>query len=149
MTSTIELPGLFHTHFSPLLSLSQSRDFGGKEKLSGRSILLVEDELMLALDIELELEDAGASVIGPVDRLDLGMALLDDAPMIDAAILDIDLHGVESFPIASRLRERGVPFLFHTGHGTRSELKEQFGDVTVCKKPVLSEQLIDAVAKLL
>ena len=117
--------------------------------LAGRSILLVEDELMLALDVETALNDAGAEVIGPIDSLRKGLDLLDREPVIDAAILDIDLHGKDVFPIAEKLRTRGVPFLFHTGHGDRAALGRHFENVTVCIKPMLSERLLDAVRRLL
>ena len=117
--------------------------------LAGRRVLLVEDELMLALDIEMALEDEGAEVIGPIDDLANGLALLDREPVLDAAILDIDLHGKNVFPIAERLRALGVPFLFHTGHGERTALAPHFAGVPVCTKPVLTERLVDAVKGLL
>lgn len=117
--------------------------------LAGRRVLLVEDELMLALDVQLALEDAGAHVLGPIDDLADGLALLERESGIDAAILDIDLHGEDVFPLAERLRARGVPFLFHTGHGERAALTRHFERVTVCTKPVLTEALVRAVRDLL
>ena len=104
---------------------------------------------MVALDIQLALEDEGVEVLGPIDDLERGMALLDREPPIDAAILDIDLHGRDVFPIAERLKERDVPFLFHTGHGSRNELRRHFRDAPVCTKPMLTERLVDAVRGLL
>ena len=53
------------------------------------------------------------------------------------------------FPIAETLRARDVPFLFHTGHGERSELQQRFAGALVCIKPVLPEDLVRAVAGLL
>ena len=117
--------------------------------LAGRRVLLAEDELMLALDVEVALQDEGAEVIGPIDDLATGLALLDRELALDAAVLDIDLHGEDVFPLAKRLRERGVPFLFHTGHGDRAALARHFAGVPVCTKPVLSERLVDAVKGLL
>ena len=122
---------------------------GPLASLAGRRILLVEDELLLALDVQMALEGEGAEVIGPIDDLEEGLALLDREPILDAAILDVDLHGEDVFPLAERLRGRNVPFLFHTGHGEREALTKHFDGVPVCIKPVLSERLVDAVEALL
>ena len=119
------------------------------ESLVGRRILLAEDEMMIALDIEIALEDAGAEVIGPVDDIDVGLRLLRGEIEIDAAVLDVDLHGKDVFPIAEALHARGVPFLFHTGHGSREELKNRFDGAPVCIKPVLAEDMLIEVANLL
>ena len=117
--------------------------------LAGRRILLAEDEMMVALDLELALQDEGADVLGPAGDLQEGMRLLRGEAQIDAAILDVDLHGEDVFPVAEALQARGVPFLFHTGHGAREELQRRFGGVPVWTKPMLAEDLIDAVAGLL
>lgn len=117
--------------------------------LVGHRILLAEDEMMVALDIEMALEDAGAEVMGPVDDLEAGLRLVRGNVEIDAAVLDIDLHGADVFPIAEALHARGVPFLFHTGHGSREDLKRRFDGVPVCIKPVLAEDMVRAVADLL
>ena len=121
----------------------------GPVSLAGRRILLVEDEMMLALELEMALEDEGAEVIGPIDDLSKGLARLDRELVLDAAILDIDLHGEDVFPIAERLRARDVPFLFHTAHGDRVTLSRYFDGVPVCIKPTLSEQLMASVKSLL
>ena len=143
----------------PVLSCADDRQAGlppvvspssaESPSLAGQRVLLVEDELMLALEIQLALEDEGARVVGPVDDLREGLALLDREAVFDAAILDIDLHGEDVFPLAERLRARDVPFLFHTGHGDRAALDRHFGTVPVCIKPVLSETLVRAVGGLL
>ena len=122
---------------------------GAPTSLVGRRVLLVEDELLLALDIAMALEDEGAEVVGPIDDLAQGLSLLEREPLLDAAILDIDLHGEDVFPLAERLRARGVPFLFHTGHGDRAAIARHFEGVPLCTKPVLTERLLDAVKGLL
>lgn len=116
--------------------------------LARRRIPVVEDEMMLALDIEMALLDAGAEVIGPAGNPGEALALAEGDRPIDAAILDVDLRGEEVFPVAERLRDRGVPFLFHTGHATRAELAARFENAMVCTKPVLSEDLVARVATL-
>lgn len=117
--------------------------------LSGRSILLLEDELIVSLDLEMTLEGSGATVLGPFDKLEDGMNFLENAPGIDAAILDVDLNGKEVFPIAEILQDRGIPFLFHTGHGSREELSRRFDGAPVFIKPVLPERLVTKLAGLL
>ena len=117
--------------------------------LNGRTVLLVEDEAMLALDIEMALCDAGADVVGPVVRLRDGLALSDDhLGNVDAAILDVDLRGEDVFPLADKLRRLNVPFLFHTGHGERVELMRRYGEIPVCQKPVRIESLVSELEHL-
>ena len=101
------------------------------------------------MDVQLALEEAGADVIGPIGSLSEGLELLDREEVFDVAILDIDLHGEDVFPLAERLEGRGVPFLFHTGHGDREALTRRFQAATVCTKPMLTERLVEATAELL
>ncbi|MGB3722817.1 MAG: response regulator [Pacificimonas sp.] len=118
--------------------------------LSGLTVLLVEDELLIAMDIEAALEDRGATVRGPIMRLSDGVPLAENEDEhFDVAILDINLRGEEVYPIAERLKLRGVPFLFHTGHGEEDILKARFGEIPVCNKPVRTERLVDEVERLL
>ena len=118
--------------------------------LDGCRLLIVEDETMLAMELEFAFQDAGAEVIGPATSLRDGLALAGDRSIaIDAAILDVDLRGQDVFPIAQRLRERGVPFLFHTGHATRQDLEGRFPGAPVCVKPTMTEDLIAVLARLI
>ena len=79
--------------------------------LAGKTVLVVEDELMIALDIVDCLIQAGAKVIGPCTSLEDARKIAGDGE-IDLAILDIDLGGREVFPAARILGARGIPFLF-------------------------------------
>lgn len=114
--------------------------------LSGRRILLVEDEFLIALDIEMELAGAGADVVC-AGRLEEAEALSRDTAC-DAAILDLDLHGRDSFPVADRLEARGIPFLFHTGHGVRANLTARYPSAVICNKPCSSSELIGHLDRL-
>ncbi len=100
----------------------------------GRRILVVEDEYVLAQDLRLELEDAGAEVLGPAPSVAEALALLAREAPPDAAILDVNLGGELVFPVAEALRERGVPFMFATGYD-RSSLPPAYADVPRCEKP--------------
>lgn len=122
--------------------------FGPYSALRGRRIMVVEDEPLIAMEIESILEDCGATVLGPAMRLSQGFALLEDEP-VDAAILDIDLHGEEVFPLAEGLSSAGVPFLFHTSHAAHDTLRHRFRGAPICQKPVRMETLIELTASLL
>lgn len=115
--------------------------------LNGQTILLVEDEALIAMEIEMSLEAAGAKVYGPVPDL-AGAVAAAQAERFDAAVLDIDLGGEEVFPVARILLRRRVPFLFHTGHGLRRDLEQEFPEAPVCKKPMPGDQLARHIAAL-
>jgi PAS domain S-box-containing protein len=114
--------------------------------LAGARVLIVEDAVLLALELELGLSDAGAQVIGPAYELDEAMALLDQ-PM-DAAVLDANLNGLSIRPVAQALTDRGVPFIFATGYGEVGGAPAEF-DVPVIRKPYDVTQVAAAVEALL
>jgi DNA-binding response OmpR family regulator len=122
---------------------------GGAKALSGRRILIVEDEAMLALDLEFAFEDAGAHVLGPAVSLEQALALIGGLPEIDVAVLDVDLAGKPVIPVAEALAAIGVPFVFHTGHGDRIDLLAGFPGARLLMKPVLTARLVAEVASLL
>lgn len=84
--------------------------------LRGRRVLVVEDEYMIAIDLQRSLEARGVSVIGPVGTVSDALALLADGKTIDAAVLDINLGREEVFPLADALKKRAVPIVFATGY---------------------------------
>src|SRR3954467_13799267 len=96
-------------------------------------VLVVEDELLIAMMAEDMLTALGCETVGPAARVEQGLALAAFAE-IDAALLDVNLAGSTSFPIADALRLRGVPFAFTTAYG-RSALRECDQDVPVIEKP--------------
>lgn len=109
-----------------------------KLDLSGCNILIVEDEFFIALELEDAFVGAGASVIGPVATVAEALALLDRAPALDAAVLDINLQGEMIFPVADRLLARDIPFVFATGYELTS-IPTAYDKVTRCEKPVNAE----------
>ena len=115
--------------------------------LQGLRALVVEDHFLLAADIADALEDAGAVVVGPAPNLDQGLALA-TAERLDAAILDIDLGGAFSYPVAETLRHRGIPFVFATAF-TADQLPEEFRAAPRIEKPFSPRQLIAAVRAIL
>jgi CheY-like chemotaxis protein len=112
--------------------------------LSGRHILVVEDDYVLAMDMHLTLQEAGAVVIGPVGTVRDALRLAENED-IDAAVLDIDLHGELVYAVAERLQDRGVPFVFTTGF-EGDILPRRFARATRHQKPVSTEAVVNALA---
>ncbi|WP_128253684.1 response regulator [Falsirhodobacter deserti] len=96
-------------------------------------VLVVEDELLVAMLIEDYLSDLGYHVIGPAMKLDRAMDLAGMADL-DFAVLDINLGQKLSFPVADILRSRNIPFIFATG-GMRDTPAEHYPDAIVLPKP--------------
>jgi PAS domain S-box-containing protein len=115
--------------------------------LDGVRLLVVEDEPLVALEIEAELTDAGAVVVGPAGSLEAAMRLIEGEP-IDAALLDANLAGKPVDALAAALAARGVPFAFASGYGP-SGLPEGFRDRPLLGKPFGSEALVALVRTLL
>jgi CheY-like chemotaxis protein len=100
----------------------------------GNRVLLVEDEILVALMMRDVLGELGFSVIGPFSRLSAAMvaAVHED---FDAGIIDVNLAGEFAYPVAEVLLARNIPFVFVTGYGVES-IDRRFGAVPVIKKPV-------------
>ena len=109
-------------------------------------VLVVEDEMMVALYVEDIVTELGHEVVGPAMRLEEGLTLAREAA-IDMAILDVNLHGARSFPIADALSARGIPFIFATGYGTQG-LTEAYRDVITLQKPFASRDVEQAFARI-
>ena len=109
-----------------------------------KRILVVEDEALVALDIALGLADAGLEAVGPVGHLSQAL-VLGATERLDGAILDMNLHGEDVFPLARLLAERGIPFVFYTGHGRREDTAETFPEAPLISKPSTVEKLIEAI----
>ncbi|MFC3078636.1 HWE histidine kinase domain-containing protein [Phenylobacterium terrae] len=118
----------------------------GPADLTGSRVLIVEDAVLLALELETGLSEAGAEVIGPAYELEEAMALLDRH--IDAAVLDANLNGRSVTPVAEVLAARGVPFVFATGYGEAGGAPSGF-EAPIIRKPYDVTQVASAVAQLL
>ena len=115
-------------------------------ELNGKQVLIVEDEMLLALDLEDILAAAGCKVVGPAMRLETALSLAADAA-IDLAVLDINLHGARSYPVADILMDRGIPFLFASGYGHAEDVT-RYGDIMTLSKPYSPDQIQDALRQL-
>ena len=114
---------------------------------SNRRALLVEDEMLVAWLIEDMLADLGCAVIGPASSVNQALAMI-DAEAIDVAVLDVNLRGQMSYPVADVLVARGVPFVFSTGYD-KDTLRDDYRTFPALQKPVQRSELSDTLAKLL
>lgn len=108
----------------------------------GKTILIVEDDYLIADQTRRELEKHGATIVGPVPSVEEALDLL-DAHAVDAAILDINLDREMVYPLADALIDRQTPFVFATGSET-SSMPEKYKGFILCEKP--TELSVIAVA---
>ncbi len=112
----------------------------------GLRVLLVEDENMVALLLEDFLAELGHTVVGPVARLDKALETA-QREAFDIAILDVNINGEESYPIADALAARGIPFIFATGYDKKS-LSAPYSDRPTLQKPFQRHDLEKLFAEL-
>jgi CheY-like chemotaxis protein len=114
--------------------------------LSGLRVLVVEDEMLVSMLVEDMLADFGCSVVGPAPDIEGALALI-GAGQIDAALLDVNLAGRTSFPIADALKAIGVPFAFASGYGA-SGVEGEYATAPVLQKPFRQRDLEKALTGL-
>ena len=112
------------------------------------SVLLVEDQMLIAMDAEMMMSDHGlTNVVTVGSAAEALMQLKTFTPM--AAVLDVNLGSGTSFPVAEELRRKRVPFLFATGYGDGSIIPEEFADIRIVRKPYSGKDLMPAIIHLL
>lgn len=107
---------------------------------AGLKVFVVEDETLVALNLEDILLDLGCHVVGPAMRLDRAEGMIEEAAAADVAILDVNIAGAMVFPFARKLAERGMPMVFATGYG-RSGLPADFSQRPILQKPYTSAEV--------
>lgn len=117
------------------------------KSLSGRRILVVEDEMMILMLIEEVLTDCGCESVTAAATVDQALALI-DAQSFDVAMLDVNLNGNRSYGVADALTVRGVPFFFSTGYNEHG-LREGYRHQAVLNKPFHCEKLVEMLTSLL
>jgi CheY-like chemotaxis protein len=114
--------------------------------LSGRRVLVVEDEMLVLMMIEDMLADLGCKSATSAATVDKALALINEQ-VFDVAMLDMNLNGNDSHVVAEALAARGIPFFYSTGNTSRS-LRDGYSDRPVLKKPFKFEELAAIFARL-
>jgi len=112
-------------------------------QLKDLRILVVEDEALVALQLEDMLMEFGCAVIGPASRVAQALELLNGEP-VEAAVLDLNIAGELVYPVADELGARGLPYIFVTAYGT-SGLTEPYRSRPVLEKPFARRELLQAM----
>jgi DNA-binding response OmpR family regulator len=115
--------------------------------LQGLRILVVEDNALLAMTVDSILRSAGAEVAGPVGTLSEAEQLA-SGETLSGAILDIKLNTEEVWPVARILVDRGVPFVFCSGHFDRDILPDEWSEYPILTKPTRARQIVEGVARV-
>jgi CheY-like chemotaxis protein len=112
--------------------------------LNGRRVLVVEDQYAVALDLCEGLGREGASIVGPASSVEDALAMLESSGRPDIAVLDIKLHGGLVYPVADKLEQLGVPYLFTTACEP-DEIPEQYRLAPRFDKPIRLTSIIAAI----
>jgi CheY-like chemotaxis protein len=115
--------------------------------LAGRRILIVEDEMLVALVLQDMLADLRCVVVGPSTTVDEALAQI-EKQVPDAAVLDVNLNGQMSYPVADALLACHVPFVFSTGYSS-NRLQDGYRTYPALQKPYHVMELGDALARVM
>lgn len=99
------------------------------------NVLVVEDEVMVSMILEDLIDDAGHAVAGAAASLEAALAMVTDGRAIDCALLDVNLRGHLSYPVAEALDARGIAYAFTSGYGAGG-IDARFAHHTVLAKPI-------------
>jgi len=116
--------------------------------LCGRRILVVEDQVAIALDLCECLGQEGANAIGPACSVEDALRILESVGPLDAAVLDVELAGEPVYAVADRLQQLGVPFLFTTGYEA-TEIPDRYKLAPLFEKPIGISAILDAIEQQL
>jgi len=114
-------------------------------RFSGLRVLVVEDESLVAMLIEDTLASIGCIVAGVAGRLEEAARQISSLEF-DLAILDVNLNGRQSYPLAEALSKKGIPFFFATGYGVVG-LPEMFRSIPILEKPFQQDDFERTLAK--
>nr|WP_311136182.1 MULTISPECIES: response regulator [Pseudooceanicola] len=107
---------------------------------------MVEDEAIVALDLQFIVEDMGLEVMGPCATVRAGLRAV-GAALPSVAILDVKLPDGEVFELADRLHADRVPLIFHSGHADAKALSKRYPGAAFCPKPTTPRQIESCVTR--
>jgi DNA-binding response OmpR family regulator len=111
------------------------------------TVLIVEDDSIIALELQFILADAGAEVVGPACSVDEALDLVEDGRP-SAAVLDVRLAGEDISPVASALHRRHIPFVFYSGQVETDATMRGWPGASYVAKPAPSRVLVAAIRDL-
>ena len=115
---------------------------------AGLRIFAVEDESLVAMQLEDIFEDLELKLVGFAMRVPRALEMLANLPEIDIAVLDMNIAGEKVYPVAERLRDEGVPIIFATGYGV-SGIAEEWRSWPILQKPYTGDQVESALKRAL
>ncbi len=115
--------------------------------LQGRKVMIVEDELLVAMLLEEALLEYGCEIVGPFSTVETALEAARDV-VAHVAVLDVNLRGQRVYPVAEMLESRGIPFLLMSGYG-RDGVPPEHANWVACSKPFLPGDLVRALTELL
>jgi CheY-like chemotaxis protein len=115
--------------------------------LSGKRVLVIEDEMLVLMGLEDMITDLGCTSLAVAGTLEKALGLI-AAQTFDLATVDVNLNGERSYPAAKALIEAKVPFAFSTGYGEHG-VDEGYGNHPVLNKPFSGPQLVKVLTALL
>lgn len=115
--------------------------------LSGRRVLVVEDEMLILMHTEDMLADLGCEAVTDAATIDQALARI-EAETFDVAMLDMNLDGDRTHGVADALAARGIPFVFATGYGA-GDMANGYRDRPVLNKPFTPGELAEVLARLI
>jgi CheY-like chemotaxis protein len=113
----------------------------------GLVVLVVEDEFLIAMDLEAMLREHGWRVLGPAATVATALSLLEDGEMPDVALLDVNLRGETVVPVAEVLRESGVPIVLASAYNHAASMAEVLAGVPNIGKPTREHHLLAALKR--
>ncbi len=117
------------------------------DNLLGRRVLIVEDEMLIAMLMEDMLVDLGCKPVGPAGDIQSALRLAVEEA-VDVAILDVNLNGKSSYPVADALAARAIPFIFATGYGANG-LSDRYSHFPTLQKPFQQRDLAEVLRQTL
>lgn len=114
--------------------------------LSGRRVLIVEDQYLIADDMRQAIESLGGAVIGPAPSIDAALEML-AAGEVDLALLDVNIAGDPVYRLADMLMAKGTPFIFATGY-SRAATPSAYAAAPHLEKPVTAQAICDCLRRL-
>lgn len=113
--------------------------------IKGSRILIVEDQLIIAMDVEFMLSDHGVAATDTATSSTEAFEVL-ATTRPDAAVLDFNLGSETSLPIADHLLANGIPFVFATGYGDNSMIPDKFAEIPIVSKPYDANRLVTTLS---